>query len=117
MKKDERERLITILKNDFNFDVVKEMIDLYHKIKRSRIPHKEKYQFEFKILSKVWEFALPKLKVEERPHDEGQKILFNIMVGSPEDKPQLTGKSPNAVQIPTKVDKSGSHLIQIPDNS
>jgi len=111
----DKERLITILREDFQFDVVKEMVDLYHKIKRSRMKHADKFAFEFKILSKIWEFSLPKLKVEEHLGDHGDKILFNIMIGSgPNDQPKLSGSGANAVQIPTTLDPSGNHVIQIP---
>lgn len=113
--KREQKRLITILKEDFHFDIISEMVGLYHKVKRSRMSRKEKYRFEFQVLSKLMEYALPKLKVEERSGTEGDKILFNIMIGSDSPMQTLPGnkQSVNSVQIPTKTDADGNFVIDI----
>ena len=109
-----KKRFITILKEDFAFDPIKEMINLYHKVSRSRMKKHEKYKFQFTMLSKIFEYALPKLRVEENTKDTGDKIQFNIMLGQQDPATQaLPGNKSNSVAIPTVVDTDGNFTIDL----
>jgi len=112
--KREQKRLVTILKEDFHFDVVKEMIDLYHKVVRSRMPREKKYKFQFTMLAKIMDFALPKLRADEGSHDTGDQIQFNILVGGTQANPPLPGdQGTKQITIPTQVDPDGNYVIDI----
>jgi hypothetical protein len=115
LPKEIKKRFITILKEDFHFDPIKEMIELYHKVSRSRMKKHEKYKFQFTMLSKIFEYALPKLRVEENTKDTGDQIQFNIMLGGPQtSQGQLPDTAGNpAITIPTKVDPNGSYTIDL----
>lgn len=112
--KDEKKRLITILKEDHNFDVIKEMVDLYHKVVRSRMIKAAKYKLQFQLLSKIMEYALPKLRVEEHKNETGDQITFNILVGQNDPSTKaLPGNKPKQIDIPTKVDPDGNFVIDL----
>jgi len=102
------------LKEDHNFDVIKEMVELYHKVVRSRMVKASKYKMQFQMLAKIMEYALPKLRVEESKNETGDQITFNIMVGSNDPATQaLPGNAPKQIDIPTKVGKDGSYIINM----
>lgn len=112
--KSEQRRLITILTEDFGFDVVKEMVDLYHKVCRARMPKKSKYDTQFKILAKIMEYALPKIRPDEAPRELGQAIQFNIQVGAPGPQDALPGNTPpKQINIPTQQASDGSFIIDV----
>lgn len=114
LPKEIKKRFITILKEDFHFDPIKEMIELYHKVSRSRMKKHEKYKFQFTMLSKIFEYALPKLRVEENTKDTGDQIQFNIMLGGPQT-PTLPGQTNSRpdITIPTVVDNEGNYTIDL----
>lgn len=106
--KREQKRLITILKEDFDFDVVSEMVAFYHKVKNSRLPIAKKYPLVFQILAKIWDHSVSKVRPEELDNYSGDNIQFNIVVGgtAPEQVP-----ANQKITIPTKKGMDGSFIV------
>lgn len=126
-------RFRTILEEDYNFDAIKELVDLYRKVCRSRIKRQQKYKMQFDMLTQIIAYSYPKLKSEETKGNTGDKIFFNIQVGAPEERPGLPGntsnkaipatpatpaqiaQNTNVLEIPTKIDKDGAYVVSMDD--
>ena len=111
-------RFREILEDDYNFDAIKELISLYHKIVRSRLKVQIKFKMQFDMLTQIIQYAYPKLKSEEIRGDTGDKILFNIQIAGPQ--PTIQGQpqviAPNStIDIPTTVQPDGSYRVSIDD--
>jgi hypothetical protein len=106
-------RFIQILKDDFHFDLIKEMVDHLGVVKRSKklkpdVKHRMLQSYYMKLL----EFCVPKLKVQEGAKDTGDKIQFNINIGG--DEPKMKNAKPKGgvnITIPAAQDKDGAITI------
>ena len=108
-------RFIQILKDDFKFDLIKEITDHMGVVKRSKklkpdVKHRMLQSYYLKLL----EFCVPKLKVQEGAKDTGDKISFSINIGGQE--PALKDAKPKGgvnITIPTKKQIDGTHTIDM----
>ena len=116
-------KLITILKDDFNYDVVKDIIDTMAMIKRAkRIKPLEKYRLIKDYQLTLLSYCLPKMKiVEDTSADAGGKgVVFNIKIGGSDEPADPRGVGQGKVRkgakgvsisIPTKKSKDGTYTI------
>jgi hypothetical protein len=109
-------RFIQILKDDFKFDLIKEMIDHMGVVKRSKklkpeIKHRMQQTYYLKLL----EFCVPKLKVQEGSKDTGDKVNFTINIGG--EEPAMKNAKPTGgvnITIPTTKKADGSFAVDKP---
>jgi len=117
------QKLITILKDDFNYDVVKDIIDTMAMIKRAkRIKPLEKYRLIKDYQLTLLSYCLPKMKIVEDVRDTGGKgVIFNIQIGGT-DVPADTRKAGSgtvkkdkrkgvSVSIPTQKNSDGTYTV------
>ena len=105
-------RFIQILKDDFKFDLIKEITDHMGVVKRSKklkpeIKHRMLQSYYLKLL----EFCVPKLKVQEGAKDTGDKIQFNIQVGGDPTAGPAKATGGVNITIPTKKQSDGSFTV------
>lgn len=125
-------RFRTILEEDYNFDLIKELVQLYHKVCRSRMKKEQKYKMQFNMLTQMIAYAFPKLKTEETTGNTGDKIFFNIQIEAPTSQPAIAGtqqkitpatpasakqiaQNTNVIEIPTKMDEEGNYVVSMAD--
>lgn len=114
--KGKQKRFITILQDDFNFDIVKEIVDHYQLIKRAKkIKPLEKARLMQHYLLTLLTFCVPKMKVTEEQKGSGKPVQFSINIGGTPTQPDPT--SPNQVNggvnitIPTTQQPDGSYAV------
>lgn len=128
---DKNVRFIDVLKNDFGFDIVKEIIDEIQFVKRAkRIKPREKRRLLNSYYLTLLSYCVPKQKiVEDNSGNTGGKgVVFKINIGGPvEPDPRQAGKGTVrkskskgvSITIPTQVNKDGSYEIdskqELPD--
>jgi hypothetical protein len=114
-KKDEQTKLITILKNDFKYDIVKEIIDHIKMIKRAKkIKPLEKHRLLYNYNVTLLSYCMPKMKIVEDNTDNGKPMNFTINIGGDADTqpaPKKAGKGGVSITIPTKKTKDGSYSV------
>jgi hypothetical protein len=110
-------RLITILTDDHNFNVIDKIVDLYRRVCKSRIKPAEKYKLEYQILSQLLQYAYPKLQTIESDIKQGENVVFNVQVGAPAPSPSaavVSGNKVKSVSIPTVKGTDGTFQVSLP---
>lgn len=102
-------RLIRILHDDHNFDIIEKLVDLYARVCKSRMKPQIKYKQEFQILNALLQYAYPKLQAIESDTKIGDNIQFNIQIPSPTPK---NPKRVKGVAVNTVKDKDGTFKIK-----
>ena len=117
-------KLITILKDDFNYDVVKDIIDTMAMIKRAKkIKPTEKYRLIKDYQLTLLSYCLPKMKIVEDTRDTGGKgVVFHINIAGTNDPadPRKAGsgtvrkdkKKGVSISIPTQQNDDGSYSVK-----
>jgi len=101
-------RFIQILKDDFSFDLIQEMVAHLGVVKRSKkLKPETKHRMLQAYYMKLLEFCVPKLKVQEGAKDVGDKIQFNINVGGEPTIKDVTPKGGVNITIPATKTKDG----------
>jgi hypothetical protein len=117
-------KLITILKDDFNYDVVADIIDSMASIKRAKkIKPLEKWRLIKDYQLTLLSYCLPKMKiVEDNSADQnGKGVVFHIQIGGnnePAD-PRNAGsgtvrkdkKKGVSISIPTQKNEDGTFTV------
>jgi hypothetical protein len=118
--KKKQDKFIQILKDDFQYDVVKDIIDTMAMIKRAkRIKPLEKYRLIKDYQLTLLSYCLPKIKIQETVDDgSGKGVVFNIQIGGDEGttksglKRAGSGKVTGVnIQVPTTLNKDGSYSL------
>ena len=79
-----QKRFITILQEDFNFDIIQELVEAYGVVKRAKkLKPVEKHRLIQTYLLTILTFCVPKMKITEEAKETGDKIQFNINIGGP----------------------------------
>lgn len=113
-------RLINILKDDFQYDVIKDIITTMDYIRRAKkIKPLDKYRLLKDYQLSLLSYCMPKMKViEDNSADAGGKgVIFNIQIGAPEDNLKKAkgsvskSKKGVSVSIPTKQQDDGTFVI------
>lgn len=116
--KGKQKRFITILKDDFNFDIVQEIVEHYGVIKRGKkLKPPVKHKLMQNYLTMLLTYCVPKMKVTEDEKGSGKPVQFFINVGGE----QTAGVDPNTNQpnvkggvnitIPTVKGPDGSYSV------
>lgn len=103
-------RLIRILHDDHNFDIIAKLVDLYDRVCKSRIKPAEKYRQEYQILSALLSYAYPKLQAIESDTRVGDNIQFNINIPSPTPKNPTRAKD---IAIDAVKNLDGSYHVKV----
>lgn len=106
-------RFIQILKSDFHFDLIKEMVEHMGVVKRSKkLKPIEKHRMLQTYYTTLLSFCVPKLKVQEGSKDTGDKVNFTINIGG-EETTMKSAKPKGGVNIniPTRKDSSGTYTV------
>jgi len=121
--KKKSEKFIQILKDDFHYDIISEIIDTMAVIKRAKkLKPLEKYRLLKDYQLTLLSYCLPKIKIQESTGDEnGKGVTFNISIGgnqkadgksnlkkSGKGRAKSTGVN---ISIPTKKNKDGSYSV------
>ena len=116
--KDKQTKLITILKDDFQYDIVKEIIDHIQMIKRAKkIKPLEKHRLLYNYNTTLLSYCMPKMRlVEDNSKDNSQPFNFQINIGGPGDgtpAPKSTKKKKGnvSITIPTKKNDPGTYSV------
>jgi len=118
--KDKSYKLIKILKDDFKYDIVKEIIETMALIKRAKkIKPLEKYRLLKDYQLTLLSYCMPKMKVIEdnSANVDGKGVVFNIQIGGTSDDPKpVKGKVSKSkkgvsVAIPTTKQPDGTYTI------
>jgi hypothetical protein len=121
--KGQQKRLVVILKEDFNFDVIVEIVKQYHKVERAkRIKPLEKARLVHSYLNMLLPYCVPKqMHEKEAGPGTGDKIQFNISIGggNPTDTLSQKGGDPDShsnvsITIPTVKQPDGSFAVDTP---
>jgi hypothetical protein len=117
-------KLITILKDDFNYDVVADIIDSMACIKRAKkIKPLEKWRLIKDYQLTLLSYCLPKMKiVEDNSADMGGKgVVFHIQIGGPNEPadPKKAGagtvkkdkRKGVSISIPTQKNDDGTYTV------
>jgi hypothetical protein len=117
-------KLITILQDDFNYDIISDIIDTMAMIKRAKkIKPLEKHRMLMNYNIILLSYCLPKIKVTETDdgsNSGGKGVIFNIQIGGSGDKDSLKGaghgvvtksRAGVSVTIPTKKNSDGSYTV------
>jgi hypothetical protein len=121
VKKTEQRKLITILKDDFSYDIVKEIVKHMGELKRAKkIKPLEKHRMLMNYNLTLLSYCMPKMKVLEDDRSKtGDKIQFNINVGGNEvGNAGQKGSNPTPtggvnITIPTVKKADGSLGVDI----
>jgi hypothetical protein len=103
-------RFLQILKDDFNYDVIQEIIEMIGIIKRGKkLKPLDKYRLIQTYQLAILSYCIPKMKVLEGDKGVGDKINFTFNVGG-EAPPNPHGKPVGGVNItiPTVKKEDGS---------
>ncbi len=120
--KTEQVKLITILKDDFKYDIIKEIVDHIRMIKRAKkIKPTEKHRMLMNYNLTLLQFCMPKMKLVEDAKDDGKPISFQInvpIVNNPAPVPMPTGnpkakkgKGGISITIPTVKNSDGTFAV------
>ena len=105
-------RLIQVLKDDFDYDVIQEIITMIGIIKRGKkLKPLEKYRLIQSYQLALLSYCVPKMKVVEGERGVGDKVNFTINVGGDTTEPVVkkSGAGVN-ITIPTVRNKSGQFV-------
>lgn len=113
-------KLITILKDDHNYDIISEIVTHMKEIKRAKkIKPLEKHRMLMNYNLTLLSYCMPKLKVLEDDRSKtGDKIQFNINVGgntevTPNQKGGIPAPSGGVnISIPAVKQIDGSYGIE-----
>ena len=109
-------RFLQVLDTDFNYDLVKEIIDMIGIIKRGKkLKPLDKYRLIQTYQLALLSYCIPKMKVIEGEKGVGDKVNFTINVGG-EAPPLKSGKPKGGINItsPT-VKKDGTFVPTQPE--
>lgn len=111
-------RLIVILEEDYNFDVVLEMITQYGIVKRAKkIKPTEKARLIKDYLVFIAQLCIPKEKPSEDGPITGDKIKFTINIDTPKplQPDNVAAKKPGGISItiPTIKGADGSYAVDV----
>lgn len=111
--KGKQKRFITILKDDFNFDIIERIVKHVQQLERAKkIKPLEKARLLQNYYLTLLSFCIPKMKIQEDTGDKKGSVQFNINVGGTPLDPnnqQVTG-GVNIV-IPTQKGADGSYTV------
>ena len=119
--KGKQKRFITILQDDFNFDIIERIVAHIGVIERGKkLKPLEKHRMLQNYYLTLLTFCVPKMKiVEDNKSTPGDKILFNIQVGGNIDATAQTGKGSKPaihsgvnITIPTVKQPDGSFTVE-----
>jgi hypothetical protein len=117
-------KLITILQDDFNYDIISDIIDTMAMIKRAKkIKPLEKWRLIKDYQLTLLSYCMPKMKiVEDNSADTGGKgVVFHIQIGGTKDTvdPRIAGlgrvrkdkRKGVSVSIPTQKNSDGTYTV------
>jgi hypothetical protein len=117
-------KLITILEDDFNYDLIADIIESMASIKRAKkIKPTEKWRLIKDYQLTLLSYCVPKQKiVEDNSADQaGKGVIFHIQIGGTSDSadPRKAGsgkvlkdkKKGVSISIPTQKNKDGSYSV------
>jgi len=114
-------RLINILKNDHNYDIVKEIVDHMGQLKRAKkIKPLDKHRMLMNYNLTLLSYCMPKMKIVEDDKGNQTPINFQINIGgeaeqAPAKRPVGRPKKPKgsnvSITIPTKKNSDGSYTV------
>jgi hypothetical protein len=122
--KGKQKRFITILQDDFNFDIIERIVSHIGVIDRSKkIKPLEKHRMLQNYYLTLLTFCVPKMKIVEDDRDKvGDKIAFNISIGGSDGtNPSGTSTTKGAptraqgsnvsITVPTVKGPNGSFIV------
>jgi hypothetical protein len=117
-------KLITILKEDFNYDIVADIIDTMAMIKRAKkIKPQEKWRLIKDYQLTLLSYCMPKMKIVEdnTANTGGKGVVFHIQIGGtdgpadPRDAGHGTVKKDKkkgvSISIPTQKNSDGTYTV------
>ena len=117
--KQHQRQLIVILEEDYNYDIVSEIIQHIRELKRAKkIKPLDKHRMVLNYNTILLSYCMPKMRVtEDNSGDTGGKgVIFNIQIGGPDTPadPRKAGSgSIKKDKISTKVHKNKHVLLTV----
>jgi len=114
--KGKQKRFITILQDDFNFDIIERIVKHIGVIERGKkLKPIDKHRMLQNYYLTLLTFCIPKMKLQEDRGDKlGDKVNFSINIGgTPVDNDKAPPKGGVNISIPTVKDADGSYAVDI----
>lgn len=117
--KGKQKRFITILQDDFNFDIIERIVKHIKVIERSKkIRPPEKHRMLQNYYMTLLTYCVPKMKlIEDNTSKLGDKIAFNINIqnnDTSQSQPVKSGPGGGVnITIPTVKGKNGAYDVDV----